>query len=451
MPQERIRALSPAKRVRTFEEVRLGLKKGEAIENAKIFLERERSVKGSGCPLGTSYFDVLRLLAKGDCSGAYEKLLETNPLPGITGRVASDPYEVTQVYNRQGQRISLRGIERFLDDMIPAGKADLSSRRGRQKIAIVGSGVSGLSAASWLVRAGHSVTVLESAHVLGGSLSYAYGEFSIPERALRVLLERLRVQGVQFMSNTLVGRAPTLVELADEKGFSAVLLATGSGMVKPLLIPGDASAGVLPADEAMKLWRWMRAGQESYTTSAFLGGKVIVVGSGTIAFEVARTAVRLGKEVMILVRGAENEIKAPASIVREAFEEGIKIKTFARPVKVEADSSGCVKGLVCHILDYRVDQAGHLNVVDEDDSELLLEAQTIINASGHEPETLVLKGTPGLEFNEQGCVVVKDGGAATTMRKVFAAGRVTNLDFGLVEDILSAKRAAGEIEKFFHS
>ncbi len=272
-----------------------------------------------------------------------------------------------------------------------------------------------------------------------------------PERALRVVLERLRLQGVQFVTNTLVGRAPTLEELADEKGFSAVLLATGAGMMKPLAIPGDSSAGVLSADEAMKLWRWMRGGRELYMTPAFLGSKVIVVGSGAIAFEAARTAVRLGKEVVLLVRGSESEIKAPASIVRDAFEEGIKIKTFARPVKVETDSSDCVKGLVCHILDYRVDSAGHLNVIDAEDSEFLLEGQTIINASGHMPETLFVKGTPGLELSEEGCVVVKDGGATTTMRKVFAAGRVIHPDFGLLEEMLSAKRAAGEIEKFFHS
>jgi glutamate synthase (NADPH/NADH) small chain len=451
MPQERIRALSPAKRVRTFEEVRLGLSKGAAIENAKIFLERERSLKGAGCPLGTSYFDVLRLLAKGDCLAAYEKLVETNPLPGITGRLASEPYEATQVYNRRGERISLRGMERFLDDVASRAKASPGVHRGRQRIAIVGSGISGLTAAVWLVRAGYSVTVFESAHVLGGSLSYAYGEFSIPERALRSLLDRLRAQGVQFTANTLVGRAPTLIELADEKGFSAILLATGAGVMKPLAIPGDSSAGVLGADEMMKLWRWMRGGREAYMTPGFLGPKVIVVGIGTMAFEAARTAVRLGKEAVVLVRGPESEIKASANIVREAFEEGVKIKTFARPVKVDADSSGCVRGLACHILDYRVDRDGRLNVVDEEDSEFLLEAQTIINASGDEPETLFFKGTPGLELNEQGAVVVKDGGATTTMRKVFAAGRVANPDFSLLEEMLSAKRAVEEMKKFFHS
>lgn len=408
-------------------------------------------MKGEGCPLGTAYFDILRLVAKGDFAAACERLWETNPLPGVTGRLAPEVYGATQVYNRRGERISLRGIERFLDDQGIFSKTPRSEKPSRQRVAVVGSGVSGLTAAFWFARCGYSVTVFESAHVLGGSLGYAYGEFSLPERVLKNILGRLGGQGVQCVTNALVGRSPTLEELAEDKGFSAVLLATGAGVTTPLAIPGEASAGVLTAEEVMKLWRWLKGGQGASAAPAVLGSKVLVVGSGGIAFEAARTAVRLGKEVVMLVQGAEGDIRVPSTIVREACEEGIKIKTFARPVKVETDSSGCVKGLVCHVLDYRIDSQGHLNVVDEEDSEFLLEGRTVINASGAEAATLFFKDVPGLELGDRGAIVVRDGGATTSLRKVFAAGRVVNPDFSLLEEMLSVKRAAGEIEKFFHS
>jgi glutamate synthase (NADPH) small chain len=445
MSQERTRAVSPVKRVRTFEEIYLGLTRNEAIENARIYLERENSVKGPGCPLGTDFFAVLRPLAKGDLVAAFEKLVETNPLPGVTGRLAPEVFPETQVYNKKGERISLRTIERFLADHTRVRKTAERPLKARQKIVIVGSGVTGLSAALRLIRRGYRVVVLESSHVLGGSLSYLYPEFRLPSRAVEEVLTHVMESGVEFVTNSILGRDVELNELVD-KDCGAVLLCCGAGLPKGLGIPGEDSAGVIAVEDFFKMRHWMKAGIPPYATPLEVGAKVVIAGAGERAFDAARVLVRLGREATIVVEGSESHLGVDAQMACLASEEGVKVRTFARPKKVLADQSGCVKGLVCQQLDYRIDPEGNLRIVEEPDAEFTLSADTVMVASGVEPDTLFLKGSSALEFTPHGALVTVRGSAATALRKVFAAGRVVEPNLSLLERIVAGEKAAGEIE-----
>jgi len=423
------------------------LTRGEAIENAKIYLERERSVKGDGCPLGTDIFAVLRPLAKNDVGAAFEKLLETNPLPGITGRLAPEMYAETQVFNKKGNRISLRAIERFLADNSNIRKPAERAPKLKQKIVIIGSGPTGLSAASRFIRHGYQVTVLESSHVLGGSLSYLYPVFRLPARVVESVLSYLGQSGVEFSTNAILGRDVALEELLD-KDNSAVLLACGAGVPKSLGLAGEDAAGVVAVEDFFKLRHWMKAGIPPYATPLEVGQKVVIAGAGEKAFDAARIMVRLGRAVTIVIEGSESHLGVDPEMARLAAEEGIKVRTFARPKKVLADQSGCVKGLACQQLDYRIAANGALHIVEEADAEFTLEADTVLTTAGVEADTLFLRGTAGLQFGPDGALGTSPGSAATPVRKVFAAGRVVAPSLTLMERIMAGIRAAAEIEGF---
>ncbi|MBF0387487.1 MAG: FAD-dependent oxidoreductase [Candidatus Omnitrophica bacterium] len=447
MPQERSRLVGLKKRVGTFAEVHLGLSKSEAVENARIFLERERAVKGAGCPLTEDFFAVLKLLAVNDVRGAAQKLYASNPLAAVTARLAPEFFVETQVFNRKAARVSLRALERFLADRFSSlVKPDVKT--GRYKAAVIGSGPAGLMAAAFLVRQGIAVTVFESAPFLGGSLRCYIPEFRLPAVVLDQLLARLSADGVEFRTNVLFPRALSAEDLFEEGGFSAVLLTAGAGVAEMLGLADENAAGVMAAAEMLSLTRAMHAGQEPYTTPGFLGNRVVVVGHNEMAFDAARTAIRQGRQVTIVVAGAESDIKVPADMVREAAEEGLKFKTFAAPVSLSLDSSGCVKGLVCRHLDYRIDGAGRLTVVEEADAEFVLEAETVLVARGMKANTLFVSEIPGLDLNLDGSVWVKPDSSYTSARKIFAAGHLVRPGASLLDVLLDARRAASEVAAY---
>lgn len=431
----------------TFEEVHLGLSKSEAVENAKIFLERERAVKGVSCPLTEDYFSVLKLLAANKIREAAVKLIESNPLPGITSRLAPEFFVETQVFNRKGERISLRAIERFLSEKVHRRSQSFHGTR-QLKVAIIGAGLSGLTAAAFLNRLGYVVTILESSSCLGGSLASVYPEFRLPVKTLDKVLNQLSLDGVKFRINVLFPRVSPPEELFDEGGFSAILLASGAGVSEILGIPGENAAGVLSAAKMLALTRAMHAGRKPYTTPSFLGARVVVIGHNEMAFDAARTAVRLGKKVVIVINGSEADIRVSADIVRESADEGVKFKTFSAPIRVLADAMGCVKSLVCRHSDYRVDGEGRLTVVEQDDAEFEIEADTILVARGMQANTLFVSEVSGLDLNLDGSVWVKPDSSYTSVRKIFACGHVVRPGALLLDVMNNARRASMEIHHF---
>lgn len=416
------------------------------MENARIFLEREGSVKGDTCALGTDYFSVLRPLAKNDLSQAFSALFSFNPLAGVTGRLCPEPFIETQVFNKKGDRISMRAIEHFLADHarvkeppFPAGS--------RQKIAVIGSGPAGLTAAWALRQNGFRVTVFEMSHVMGGSLSYAYPEFRLPSRAVVSSIMFLQECGVEFCPNVLAGRDIMPAELFD-RGFAAVILACGAGLARMLGIPGEEAAGVRTVEDLLKARHWMKAGVEPYTTPFDIGRKVVVAGSGEKAFDSARVLVRLARQVTVVVSGSESHAGVSEAMIREATEEGVQLSTFSRPRKVLKDAGGQVKGLVCDRLDYRIDTRGRLNVVADSGGEFTLEADTLITCAGNEPDTLFLRKIPGISVGADGSLAMKPGTWETTVSGVFACGHLVSPAAGLLEVMVSSKRLVAHIERF---
>lgn len=376
---------------------------------------------------------------------ALDLLLTTNGIPEITGRLAPEVFEETLCQNRRGDRISLRAIERFLADHHKPSAIQEAGKKNLGKVAVIGSGPSGLSAAWALLCRGYGVSVFEAATWVGGELAYGWGEFALPSTALRRVVARFEAAGVHFETNFLFGRLATAQELL-EQGFGAVLIATGAGRSTLLGIEGEGAGGCFGADEFLKA---VNGRQES--ADSCLGDRVLVVGENDAVFSCARMAVRAGRQAMVVVRGPETHIQANPMFVRHAIEEGVKVKAFTRPVKVVVGLSGCVSGLVCRYLDYRMDGKGRLVMMEDDTAEFTLEADTVIAATGWEADTLFLRDIPGFEFNSDGSLRTKPELAETRVPGVFAAGNVVESGMTLTDAMLSGTRAADEIDRYLNA
>lgn len=441
MSEERARVRAPQRRVHSSEEVVLGLKPRAAIENARIYLERERALKGQPCPLGTDHMAIVRLVGRRDMVPALELLLKTNPLPEVTGRLCPEVFEETICQNGRGERVSLRAVERFLAAHVPFQK--ISRVDGKKpRVAVIGSGPAGLAAAWTLARGGHRVTVFDSAPFFGGSLVTGQASFELPAEALSAVRRRFEWHGITLVPGFLFGRIAAPAELL-EQGFGAVLLAVGAGVGRSLGIDGEAAGGVIASEE---LFRAVNARGED--PALWLGRKVVVVGEGGPAFSCARLAVRAGCEATVVVRGPETHVRALPMFVRHAVEEGVRVKAFTKPVSIATDAQGCVSGLACRYLDYRMDSKGRMGLTEDEASPFFLEAATVVVAIGGDPATLFLRDIPGLEFNPDGSLRTRPERAETFLAGVFAAGAAVEPQMSLTDAMLSGIRAAQEIDKY---
>ena len=424
----------PAVRAHNFDEVALGYTYEMAVNEARRCLGCKNKPCVTGCPVQIDIPAFIERVANEDMEGAYKVLSDSCALPAVCGRVW--PQE------NQCEGNCVRGI---LGESVGIGRL----ANGR-KVAIIGAGPSGLTAAGDLARLGYQVTVFEALHLAGGVLVYGIPEFRLPKAIVQQEIDGLKAMGVDIQTNMVIGKVLTVDELMGEFGFEAVYIGTGAGLPRFMGIPGESLKGVYSANEYLTRVNLMKAYQPGSHTPLLHSRKVAVVGGGNVAMDAARCALRMGAEtVYIVYRRSMNELPARAEEVEHAQEEGIIFKTLTNPVEVLGDEQGAVRGMRCVEMELgEPDASGRRRPVVKEGSEFELEVDTMIMAIGTSPNPLIRSTTPGLETNRHGCIVTDGDDGLTSRTGVYAGGDAVTGAATVILAMGAGKQAARAIDEY---
>ncbi len=415
-------------RATNFEEVCYGYNQEEAVEEATRCLKCKKARCVGGCPVSIDIPRFIQHVQNGEFEEAANVIAESSALPAVCGRVCpqESQCEGQCVRGVKGEPISIGKLERFVADwsrehgFVPKSAEEKNGR----KVAIVGSGPSGLTCAGDLAKLGYDVTIFEALHEPGGVLTYGIPEFRLPkEKVVRAEIENVKKLGVKIETDVIIGKTVTIDELMDEEGFEAVFIGSGAGLPKFMGIPGENANGVFSANEYLTRSNLMKAFRDDYDTPIAAGKKVAVVGGGNVAMDAARTALRLGAEVHVVYRRSEAELPARVEEVHHAKEEGVIFNLLTNPVEILTDENDWVKGIrVIRMELGEPDASGRRRPVEIPGSEFVMDVDTVIMSLGTSPNPLISNTTEGLEINRRKCIVARAENGQTTREGVFAGG-----------------------------
>jgi glutamate synthase (NADPH/NADH) small chain len=394
-----------------------------------------------GCPLGINIPRFIRHLREGDVAGAYQVIKEESVLPSICGRICSAPCEAACVLNDEKAPIGIRGLERYVSDYGRSKPPKIEASKGK-KVAVIGSGPAGLTAAAFLAKKGCQVTVFESLDLPGGVLRYGIPEFRIPKKVLDAQIDDIKALGVEFRTNVFIGQTITLLEL-KQQGFAGVLLALGAGVPKFMDLKGANLGGVYYGEEFLMRVNLGKPGTFGKSGRDFIvGNKVVVIGSGNTALDCARSARRFAKDVRLVFRRPEEQMRVSDEEREFAKAEGVQLEPLVKPLEIIAKQDDFVGGLKCIRIDY-ADTNGNnqWELMPVPGSEFTLEADTVVIAIGHRPNSILAKFDERLVLNRDGTVKI-DQHHMTSIDGVFACGNIVTNAGPVVEAMASGKKAA---------
>jgi glutamate synthase (NADPH/NADH) small chain len=405
-----------------------------------------------GCPVSVKIPEFIDKMKEGDFEGAYQKIKETNALPAVCGRVCPQEKQCESkcVRGIKGEPVGIGRLERFAADYHMANVEDefeIPAPNGK-KVAVVGSGPSGLTVAGDLAKRGYAVTVYEAFHTAGGVLMYGIPEFRLPKDIVQKEISNLKKMGVDIETNVIIGRTLTVDELFNDMGYDAVYIGSGAGLPRFMGIPGESLNGVYSANEFLTRINLMKGYKfPEYDTPVFVGKNVAVLGGGNVAMDAARSAKRLGAEnVYIVYRRGKEELPARGEEVEHAEQEGIIFKLLQNPTKIIGNEDGWVTGMeVLHMELGEPDESGRRSPVPVEGSEEILDMDTVVVAIGQTPNPLIRQTTEGLETNRKGCIIANEEGL-TTKAKVYAGGDVVTGAATVILAMGAGKKAAAAID-----
>jgi len=450
-PRQQLPLLAPEERIKGYNEVSLGFSLEHVAVEALRCLQCKDPVCIDACPLHIDIKSFIGRLAEDDIVGAYQKLSEHTPFPGICGRVCQ--YELycekACLIGKKLKPVAIGSLERFVADSLrqmPSVTPPPPPKPNGLRVALVGSGPASLIAAYDLARKGYQVTILEALHELGGVLAYGIPPFRLPREIIRQELDGLRRMGVEFRTDFIVGRTCTVEELF-EQGFSAVFLGTGAGLPHLMGIPGENLVGVYTANEFLTRLNLMQAYKFPETdTPVLVGKRTVVVGGGNSAMDAARWARRLGSETTILFRRGRAELRARLEEIVHAEEEGVHFEFLAAPVRLFGDEKGVLREMECIRMKLgEPDESGRPSPVPMPGSEYRAPVDTLVMAIGQSPNPTVQRATPQL-ITKRGKIVIDDGGQ-TSMPKVFAGGDVVRGGATVILAMRDGRVAAAAIDQ----
>lgn len=447
----------PNIRNKNFEEVALGYTYEMAISEAKRCLNCPKKPCQSGCPVGIDIPAFIQRVVAQDMEGAYQVLAASSSLPAVCGRVCPQESQCESqcVRGVKGEAVAIGRLERFVADWHREHAQTYPSVPdfNGHKVAVIGAGPSGLTAAGDLAKLGYKVTVFEALHQAGGVLVYGIPEFRLPKTIVQQEIEGLKALGVEIRTNMVIGRVLTIDELMGEEGFEAVYIASGAGLPRFMGIPGESLKGVYSANEYLTRVNLMKAYLPDSKTPIKHSRKVAVVGGGNVAMDAARCAKRMGAdEVTIVYRRGMNELPARAEEVEHAQEEGIVFKTLTNPIQVLGDAQGNVRGMTCVEMELgEPDESGRRRPIVKKGSEFDLELDTMIMAIGTSPNPLIRTTTPGLETNRRGCIVTQGDSGLTSREGVYAGGDAVTGAATVILAMGAGKEAAKAIDTYIQN
>ena len=441
-------------RAKNFEEVCLGYDEERAFKEANRCLGCKNPKCVSGCPVSIDIPGFISKLKENNIEGAAKEIAKYSSLPAVCGRVCPQETqcEGNCVLGIKGEAVAIGKLEKFTADWARKNDIDLSSKgesKGK-RVAVIGSGPAGLTCAGDLAKRGYDVTIFEALHEAGGVLVYGIPEFRLPkDEVVKKEIENIKKLGVKIETNVIVGRTVTIDSLVEDDGFDTIFIGSGAGLPKFMGIPGENSNGVFSANEFLTRVNLMKAFKEEYDTPVKVGKKVAVVGGGNVAMDAARTALRLGAETHIIYRRSEAELPARLEEVHHAKEEGVIFDVLTNPTEILCDENGWVKGMKCVQMELgEQDQSGRRRPVVKENSEFIMEVDTVIMSLGTSPNPLISSTTKGLEINKWKCIVADEETGLTTKEGVYAGGDAVTGAATVILAMGAGKKAAMAIDEY---
>ena len=452
-----VREQAPKVRATNFEEVCLGYNKEEAMEEANRCLGCKKAKCMEGCPVSINIPGFVHEVKEGNFEKAYQIIGESSALPAVCGRVCPQETQCEGkcIRGLKGEAVSLGKLDRFVADWAKENgiKPVPAAQKNGHKVAVIGSGPSGLTCAGDLAKMGYDVTIFEALHKAGGVLVYGIPEFRLPkDKVVAAEVENVKSLGVKIETNVIIGKSVTIDELLKDEGFEAVFIGSGAGLPMFMGIPGEQANGVFSANEYLTRNNLMKAFREDYDTPIAHGKKVAVVGGGNVAMDAARTALRLGAEVHIIYRRSEAELPARKEEVHHAKEEGVQFDLLCNPVEILTDDKDWVTGIKCIRMELgEPDASGRRRPVEIPGSEFTIDVDTVIMSLGTSPNPLISSTTIGLDVNKRKCIIADEEFGKTSKEGVYAGGDAVTGAATVILAMGAGKAGARGIDEYIKS
>ncbi|MCD8049186.1 MAG: NADPH-dependent glutamate synthase [Clostridia bacterium] len=441
----------PDVRNKNFSEVALGYSEEQAIDEAQRCLNCKMKPCVTGCPVQIDIPRFIGFVAAGEFEKAYEVITESSSLPAVCGRVCPQETQCESkcVRGKKGEPVAIGRLERFVADwhnQNSTAAVKVPEKNGH-KVAVIGSGPSGLTCAGDLAKKGYDVTIFEALHLPGGVLVYGIPEFRLPKAIVQKEIDSLKALGVKVETNMVIGKVLSIDELMEEQGFEAVFIGSGAGLPRFMKIPGENLNGVFSANEFLTRVNLMKAYKDGAQTPIYHGKKIAVVGGGNVAMDAARCAKRLGADVTVVYRRTQNELPARHEEVEHAMEEGIVFKFLTNPTEIKGDDKGWVCGMTCQEMELsEPDESGRRKPVPKEGAIIDFECDGVIMSIGTSPNPLIKSTTEGLETQKWGGIVADENGQ-TSRAHVYAGGDAVTGAATVILAMGAGKTAAGAIDK----
>lgn len=443
---------SPCQRIYNFDEVSLGYDETRAKLEASRCLNCKKPHCVEQCPVGVKIPEFLMQVKEGNFEAAAKIILEDNALPAICGRVCpqEDQCEGSCIIGKKSEAVGIGRLERFVADWVRERGIKFSTDiiKNGKKVAVIGSGPSGLACALDLAKKGYEVVIYEALQKPGGVLVYGIPDFRLPkDEVVQSEIQAVLDLGVKIQTNIVIGRTKSIDDLLEKDKFDAIFIGSGAGLPKFMKIKGEEANGVFSANEFLTRSILMKGGENGYKTPIGIGKNVAIIGAGNVAMDAARTAKRLGSKVYVIYRRSEEEAPARLEEIHHAKEEGIIFNFLTNPKEILKDEKGNVKAIKCVKMELSdEDESGRRAPVEIKNSEFIMNIDSVIISIGTSPNPLIRQTTKGLSVNEYQCIVADENGK-TTKEKVYAGGDAVTGAATVILAMGAGKKAAAAIDE----